>query len=242
MDWIIVIPVRLKSTRLKEKALIKIQGKSIIERTYNCALQATKDRNKIIIATDSERIFDHVKKFDARVEMTSENCLTGTDRVYEISKKYYAKQYINLQGDEPLFPISSIKSFIKESQKDISLVHTAVKRITNKDDYFNNSIPKMVFSKTGRLMFSSRAPIPFNKKKIFVEAFKHVCIYAYNQEHLSNFRNSKKSFFEKIEDLEINRYLENNIVVNCVEVFESGIAVDTEIDLINVKKNLLNEN
>ena len=238
MDWIIVIPVRLKSTRLKEKALINIYGKTLIERTYNCALQATNDRNKIIIATDSERIFNHVRKFDARVEMTSKNCLTGTDRVFEISKKYFAKQYINLQGDEPVFPSSTIKAFIKESQKDTSIVHTAVKRITNKEDYFNNSIPKMVFSKTGRLMFSSRAPIPFNKKQIFIEAFKHVCIYAYNQEQLDSFRNSKKSFFENIEDLEINRYLENNIGVNCVEVAESGIAVDTELDLKKVKNFL----
>ena len=191
MDWLVVIPVRLKSTRLQEKALINIHGKTLIERTYNCALKAIKDREKIIIATDSQRIFDHAKSFDARVEITSDRCLTGTDRIYEVAKRYKAEQYINLQGDEPLFPTETIKFFIKEAQKDKKIVHTAVKKISNKDDFFNKSIPKMVFSKSKKLLFSSRAPIPFNKNGKLVKAFKHVCIYAYNLEHLKSFLEKK---------------------------------------------------
>ena len=112
MDWLIVIPARLNSTRLKEKALIDINGQTMIQRTYNCALNAVKDRNKIIIATDSNKIYNHARDFNAKVEITPNNCLTGTDRVFEIAKKYEASQYINLQGDEPIFPPEVIAYFM----------------------------------------------------------------------------------------------------------------------------------
>ena len=238
MDWLIVIPVRLKSTRLYEKALIDLHGKTLIQRTYDCAIKAVKDKERIIIATDSEKIAENVQSFKANVHLTSEECLTGTDRVYEIAKKYKANQYINLQGDEPIFPSEIINQFINEAQKDISIVHTAVKKIIDGEDFFNKSIPKMVFSKSNKLLFSSRAPIPFNKKGKLVEAYKHVCIYAYNFEHLEKFNSTNKSFFENIEDLEINRYLENDIKVNCIKVIKSGIAVDTNADLIKVRELL----
>ena len=108
----------------------------------------------------------------SRVEITSDRCLTGTDRIYEVAKRYKAEQYINLQGDEPLFPTETIKFFIKEAQKDKKIVHTAVKKISNKDDFFNKSIPKMVFSKSKKLLFSSRAPIPFNKNGKLVKSVR----------------------------------------------------------------------
>ena len=238
MDWLIVIPARLNSTRLQEKALIDINGQTMIQRTYNCALNAVKDRNKIIIATDSYKIYKHARGFNAKVEITPNSCLTGTDRVFEIAKKYEASQYINLQGDEPIFPPEVIEYFIREAQKNKSIVHTAVKEILNKEQFLNKSIPKMVFSKSRKLLYSSRAPIPFNKSGTFQKAYKHICIYAYNKKHLKKFNSSEKSFFEKIEDLEINRYLENNIEVNCIEVKKSGVAVDTLYDLNKVKEIL----
>ena len=107
-DFILIIPARLESTRLPKKLLINIEGLSIIQRTYNCALKAVKDREKIIIATDSDLIKNHCEEFGSYVLKTSEDCLTGTDRVAEVSEKIEANQYINLQGDEPIFPSEEI--------------------------------------------------------------------------------------------------------------------------------------
>ena len=238
-DFILVIPARLESTRLPRKLLIKVEGKTIIERTFNCALRALKQRDKIFIATDSIEIEQHCISFGANVVLTSNNCLTGTDRVAEVADKIKAKQYINLQGDEPIFPEKELNFFINEAIKYPNDVSTAVTKIKNEDDYRNLSIPKMVFSNSKKLLYSSRASIPSNKKNFFKEGYKHVCIYAFNNKHLKAFENQpEKTYFEFIEDLEINRFLELDIPVNCIELNESGKAIDTPEDLRKLE-NLL---
>ena len=144
-NFILVIPARLNSTRLPKKLLINVEGKTIIERTYNCALKALGEKDRIIIATDSNEIKYHCEEFGARVIMTSENCLTGTDRVAEVAEKVDVDQYINLQGDEPIFPPDELNFFIKEVSKNLSDVHTAITKIKNESDFRNLSIPKMVY-------------------------------------------------------------------------------------------------
>ena len=90
-DYLVVIPARLESTRLPRKLLMKINGKTVIFRTYQKALEALNDPNKIIIATDSKEIKEHCESFGAQTILTSKNCLTGTDRVAEISEKIRKK-------------------------------------------------------------------------------------------------------------------------------------------------------
>lgn len=241
-NFILVIPARLNSTRLPKKLLISIEGKTIIERTYNCALKALGEKDRIIIATDSNEIKYHCEKFGARVIMTSENCLTGTDRIAEVAEKVEADQYINLQGDEPIFPTNELNFFIKEVSKNLSDVHTAITKIKNESDFRNLSIPKMVFTNSKKLLYSSRAPIPASKSDVFGNAYKHVCIYAFNKKHLEIFhRQNQKSIFELQEDLEINRFLELDINVRCVELIKSGKAVDNIHDLEIVREYIKNQ-
>ncbi len=145
-NFIVVIPARLNSTRLPRKLLIKVDGQTIIQRTYNCALNALKDKNKIIIATDSKKIKEHCDEFGANTILTSEKCLTGTDRVAEVSEKIDADQYINLQGDEPIFPPNELLNFIRKSTKNTNEIYTAITKISTEKEYRSLSIPKMVFS------------------------------------------------------------------------------------------------
>ena len=241
-DFILVIPARLDSTRLPKKLLIEIEGKSIIERTYNQALKALRNKDKIIIATDSIIIKKHCENFGARTLLTSRDCLTGTDRIAEVSEKISAGQYINLQGDEPIFPSDQLEIFIRNVIQDKTKVYTAITSIKDEKDYRNYSIPKMVFSNSKRLLYSSRAPIPGNKKNLFKKAYKHICVYAFNKEHLVEFKNQKeKTNFEFIEDLEINRFLELDLSVKCIELNSDGKAVDTEYDLEEVRKIIINK-
>ena len=242
-DFILVIPARLDSTRLPRKLLINIEGTSIIQRTYNQALKALGDKDKIIIATDSLSIKNHCDEFGARTILTSDKCLTGTDRIAEISETISASQYINLQGDEPLFPSDQLQIFIKNVIKDKSKVYTAITEIKNENDYRNYSIPKMVFSNSRRLLYSSRAPIPGDKKNSFHSSYKHICVYAFNKKHLKQFKDSKsKTKFEFLEDLEINRFLELDIDVKCIELKKGGKAVDTKADLDAVREILKRTN
>ena len=108
MSYLIIIPARLKSTRLKEKLLIKINKIPIIIRTYLQCLKVTS-RKKIIIATDSEKIMKSFKKEDTKCILIKSKCLTGTDRIAEVAKKYKAKFYINVQGDEPFLNPRDLK-------------------------------------------------------------------------------------------------------------------------------------
>ena len=103
-----------------------------------------QDKGKIIIATDSELIKNHCREFGANVIKTSKDCLTGTDRV-AVSERIEAKQYINLQGDEPIFPPEDLNLFINEAIKKPEEIHTAITKIRSEVDYRNLSIPKNGF-------------------------------------------------------------------------------------------------
>ncbi len=236
-DFVLIIPARLESTRLPKKLLLEIDGISIIKRTYLRALSALGNDSKIYIATDSKLIKKHCESFGAKVLITSNNCLTGTDRIAEASKNINAKQFINLQGDEPIFPVEELKFFIQKAISYPKEISTGVTEIKSEEDYRNLSIPKMVFSKSNKLLYSSRAPIPSNKKNNFNFAFKHVCVYCFNKSHLTAFRNArKKSLFENQEDLEINRFLEMDMDVRCIKLNNGGKAVDTKNDFEIVSK------
>ena len=147
-----------------------------------------------------------------------------------------------MQGDEPLFPSDQLEIFIKNTILDKTKVYTAITSIKDEKDYRNNSIPKMVFSNSMRLLYSSRAPIPSNKKNLFKKGYKHICVYAFNKDHLNKFKSLReKTKFEFIEDLEINRFLELDISVKCIELMKGGKAVDTKSDLEEVRKIIINK-
>lgn len=214
----------------------------MIQRTYEQALKAVGNKERVIIATDSDEVMNHCKQFDAITCLTSESCLTGTDRVAEVSRVVEADKYINLQGDEPIFPVNSLKNFIQEVSESEGKVFTAISEITSPEDYKSISIPKMVFSQSNRLLYSSRASIPANKSNRFNFGYKHVCIYAYDKKNLDLYsKRNSKTRFEEEEDLEINRFLELDIEVRCIEVKESGKAVDTQYDLDKVREIIGNQ-
>ena len=240
-DWIVVIPARLSSSRLPGKPLIDICGMSMIERTYRQVLNAIHDSSRIYIATDSQKIYDHCVGFCGNTLMSSSQCLTGTDRLAEVSKKVEANIYFNIQGDEPILPSEVIIEFIHSVlAMGEPTVATAVTKVSDEATYRSLSVPKMVFSKSGRLLYSSRGPIPSSKNgKMPSYTYKHVCMYSFTRESLGMFEAQRqKTRFEDIEDLEINRFLELDIPVQTVEVASSGRAVDTPDDLEYVRQLL----
>ena len=122
LDYLLVIPARYQSTRLPGKPLIDICGEPMLVRTYNCCRKAGIPKSKIIVATDDNRIIKLCNQRDIQVLLTSQNCLTGTDRVKEVSDIFKAKTYINVQGDEPLFNHYDLLLLLKESKKNPELI------------------------------------------------------------------------------------------------------------------------
>ena len=188
MNYLITIPARLKSTRLPNKPLIKIKGKEILLRTYERCLSAIKDSKKIVVATDHEIIYNFCLQNNIQVIMTSESCLTGTDRICEVANKFPADVYINVQGDEPVLNPKDLIKLIKFVKKDPSKIYNGYAEIEDKKNYYSPNIPKVIFHpKTKLLMYISRTVIPSDKTFNFVKAWKQVCIYAYPRNALRAF-------------------------------------------------------
>ena len=238
MKFVIIIPARYKSSRLMGKPLIKIKNIPMVIRTYRQCIKVVKPELDFV-ATDDVRIINLCLKENINVIKTSSKCLTGTDRVYEASKKINAKTYINIQGDEPIFNPKDLKKLINEIKKYPLEVITGYSQITNKQDYFNVNIPKVVVSENGYVLYASRSPIPGNKKGKFIQANRQICAYAFPKKELSKFAKKKrKTNLERIEDLEYLRFLEIGIKLRALKMSNKSIAVDTRSDLKKILRKL----
>ena len=240
-DYIIVIPARLKSTRLPSKPLIKINGIPMIIRTCNQCAKVV-DRTRIFVATDSKKILNLVKSYKFNCIMTSKKCKTGTDRVSELSKKIKSEIYINLQGDEPVFSTRDLKKFISFSLKNYNHPVIGMSKSLNKKYYFSKKIPKLVFTKSKQLMYITRAPIPSSKNNNDNKFYRQICIYSFPKKYLNFYgQDRNKSIFEKKEDIEILRLVENDIKVKVIELSDNSISVDTKADIKKVE-NFISKN
>lgn len=239
-DYIVVIPARLKSTRLPEKPLIEIMGKSIIQRTYEQCLKAVEEE-LVYVATDSDRIYKHCEELGMNVLMTSDKALTGTDRVSEVAKSIKAKYYINVQGDEPVFNPEDIKTLLAKIKlfSDDSIIINGFAPIKTENEFNSPSVPKVVFRPNGDLLYMSRSPIPGNKTLKFNKAWRQVCIYAFPYEALMNFSSVEKTLLEEEEDIEILRFLELNYTVKMIELSSQSIPVDLPEDILKVEKFIM---
>lgn len=236
MKYLIVIPARLKSTRLPNKPLIKIHGKEILLRTYERCLLAVNEPQNIIVATDHQSIVSFCQEKNINVIMTSDQCLTGTDRVCEVAKKISADTYINVQGDEPILNPEDLKLVIANVKKDPKKVYNGYAEIKTEHNYFSPNIPKVIFHPTTKeLMYMSRAAIPANKSFTFEKAWKQVCIYAFPKDSLTAFSATNKTPLEAIEDIEVLRFLELGYKVQMIPLSGNGIAVDVLEDIKKVE-------
>ena len=233
-DFVVVIPARIQSTRLPRKPLIEILGKSLIKRTYNQCIKAVEPE-LVYVATDSEEIEEHCKENGIQVLMTSNEALTGTDRVYEASEQVEAKYYINVQGDEPVINPKDIKRIIENIDFEGNSILNGYTEIDDEESYFSPSTPKVVFRPDGKLLYMSRAPIPGSKKGKYSKAWRQVCIYAFSASALKAFNGVSKTPLEGIEDIEILRFLELNYDVNMIRLSNQSIPVDHPEDIKKVE-------
>ena len=237
-DIIIVIPARYESSRLPGKPLLDIKGKSMIRRVWEQSVKASS-KEKVIVATDDKRIFEHCNKLNINCIITSKRCKTGTDRVAEIAKKIDSHIYINVQGDMPFIKPILIKKIIDYGLKNKNIIINGMSRIINKEEFFSPNIPKVVTNSKNELIYMSRAPIPSSKKLSFNKSMKQVCIYSFPKKSLFSFASQKnKTPLEKIEDIEILRFLEMGYSIKFINLNDQSIAIDTKKDYKNLLKIL----
>ena len=233
VSLLVVIPARFQSTRFPGKPLADLDGSPLIEHVWKRCCRAV-DATDVVVATDDERIADVAHDFGAIVEMTSSDCLTGTDRVAEIASRHRADWYVNVQGDEPFIDPVAIQKVIESArtaEEDIAAINT-MSAITEESEFRSATVPKPVTDLRGRLLYMSRAAIPTDKHLGFQKAFRQIGLYAFRPSALALYQpGAKKSPLEAIEDIEILRLLESGAYIQMVEVPVSGIAVDTPTDL-----------
>ena len=241
MKIIGVIPARYNSSRFEGKPLALINAKPMI---IHVAEQVEKalGRENTYIATDDYRISELAESYGYNSVMTSELCLTGTDRLWEFAKKVKADIYINVQGDEPMVSPIDIKSIINEKKKNMDYVINGMLPLSKSESAHDINIPKVLVNKDNNLIYMSRLPIPGSKdlrnksNPIFL---KQVCIYAFSYDQLKVFgTNSEKAEYEYFEDIEILRFLDFNIPIKMVMMKKETIAVDNPKDIERVEKAL----
>lgn len=233
--YAVVIPARYKSSRFPGKPLIDLAGMSMIRRVWEKCVQAV-DPSFVYIATDDQRIAEHCMTFTSNVEMTSADCLTGTDRVAEVAKKLDLDFVINVQGDEPLLDPADISRVLAEYEINEGCIINAMCPIVSVEEFESSSVPKVVATPTGKLLYMSRAGIPSNKDCAFNYGWKQVCIYAFPNDALQAFSaQDKKMPIENEEDIEILRFLEMEYVVKMVKVAQGSVAIDTPQDKLRVE-------
>jgi len=234
-NFVVVIPARYASTRFPGKPLADLCGKSLIRHVWEKCAEAVGEQS-VVVATDNKVIQDHCLEQGMQVVMTSSSCLTGTDRVYEVAKQFKRDIYINVQGDEPLIRSHDITTVIQAALKHQGNIINGMCPINNEEDFRSPNVPKVVATSSGTLLYMSRAPVPTSKKHKFHSAMRQVCIYAFPRDAILDFGHQReKTPLEKIEDIEILRFLEMGYSVKMVEVVGSPVAVDTPEDLERAK-------
>lgn len=237
-----VIPARYASSRFPGKPLVDIQGKTMIQRVYEQAMKA-KSLSKVIVATDDERIFNHVKSFKGEVMMTSDVHQSGTDRCAEVVNQLSSEAFdavVNIQGDEPFINPSQIDSVVEVLKKEQFMIATLVKRVHTEGVIHNPNIVKAVFSSEGKALYFSRSPIPYLRNTPTDEwlskgeFYKHIGLYAYKSAVLKEIALLPPSRLEQLESLEQLRWLENGYAIGIAETDLETIGIDTPEDLLKV--------
>ncbi|MCC9168396.1 3-deoxy-manno-octulosonate cytidylyltransferase [Pontibacter harenae] len=242
MDILGIIPARYASTRFPGKPLVDIQGKSMIQRVYEQAKQA-QSLAEVLVATDDERILNHVQGFGGKAILTAEHHQSGTDRCYEALRLHGHpfSHVINIQGDEPFIKpeqIDLLASCLKNSDAQLA---TLIKKVNNAEELFNPNSPKVVVNKANEAIYFSRQPIPYCRNipnDIWHQQhtyYKHIGIYAYRTDVLEQITQLPPSPLELAESLEQLRWIENGFrILTAVTEFET-FGIDTPEDLEKVK-------
>ena len=235
MEAIGVIPARFASSRFSGKVLKEVSGKSILQHVYERAKRASSIE-ELIIATDDDRIRKAAETFGAKVEMTSKDHRSGTDRLTEVVNPLDVHIVVNIQADEPMIHPSMIDTLVDTLNRDDSVVMATLKyMIKDRTQVKDPNVVKVITDRNSCAIYFSRTQIPYSKGKRRQSYFKHIGIYAYTKDFLFTFTNMPVSNLEEAEGLEQLRVLESGFKIKVIETEFDTLGVDTPEDLERLK-------
>ena len=234
-----VIPARFASIRFPGKPLAPLAGKPMVLHVWEAARSA-KRLDRVVVATDDERIAACVRAAGGEARMTSADAKSGTDRVAEVARSLPADVYVNLQGDEPLMPGENVdravETLLAASGRAIATLAIEASPEAGADP---NTV-KVAAAGDGRALYFSRAAIPYFRSG--APAYrKHLGIYAFRAEALAEVAALPPSLLERAESLEQLRWLEAGYTIWVGEAAGDSIGVDTPADLQEAERRLKKE-
>ncbi len=233
MSVIAIIPARYQSSRFPGKPLVMIKGKSMVQRVWEKA-SLSNSIAKVIVATDDERIFNHVKAFGGEVMMTSPKHRNGTERIAEVMRKQSQKfdYVLNIQGDEPFVKGQQIELLCNIIEREEFQIASLAKQIDTKKELDSPNVVKVVMSKQQKALYFSRYAIPFNRSgDTQIAYYKHIGMYAFEASTLQKLIALEMTPLEQAESLEQLRWLEAGFSIGMgISEFDS-VGIDTPEDL-----------
>ncbi len=240
-----IIPARYASSRFPGKPLIDIQGKSMIQRVYEQAAQS-RLLDKLVVATDDDRILQHVRAFGGEVLMTSPDHANGTDRCWEALQQL-GPEYtyvINVQGDEPFIEPQQLDELAAVLQDGTTELATQMIPVSTHEELFDQGEVKIVLNDKLEALYFSRMVIPFIKGvderewHLHFPYYRHVGMYAYRRDVLEKISQIPVSSLELAESLEQLRWLQSGFKIKCVPTRFESHCIDTPEDVAKVLRRM----
>jgi len=244
-EVIAIVPARYQSNRFEGKPLALIAGKPMIQHVVERAM-AAELLSRVVVATDDSRIAECVQAFGGEYVMTRSDHVSGTDRLAEAAELLGISEHdvvVNIQGDQPLFPVEVIEQVARPLLDDPALpMSTLIYKIIREEEIDDPNHVKTVFDRDNYALYFSRSPIPFQRnpdEKIKPTYYKHLGFYAYRKGFLLSYVALPEGEWERFEKLEQLRALEYGYKIKVVLTEYDSIEVDTPQDLTRAEQDLL---
>jgi len=243
MRVIVMIPARLNSTRLPNKVLLDLKGKTVLRRVYEQCLKA-RDIDAVYIATDSSTVQESCLDFTTNIIMTDSSHESGTDRIAQAIRDIECDVVINVQGDEPFIEPSLIEEIARSFVDPTTVMTSAMHKIKTVKDLKNPNVVKVTRDRDNHALYFSRSIIPHHRDEWDallnhhttipepLSFFRHLGIYGYTKEFLERYSHMEQSYLERLEKLEQLRVLENGYKIKMIETSYNSIGIDTQEDYI----------
>lgn len=249
MKTVVVIPARLNSSRLPNKVLLDLKGKTVVQRVYEQCIQA-KNIDAVYIATDSIEVKNSCESFTQNIIMTKDTHESGTDRIAEAVTSIECDVVINVQGDEPFIDPNLMDELVNSFENTQTKMASAMHKIKYVDELKNHNVVKVTVDKNYNALYFSRSIIPHHRddwESLLchhetipepLRFFRHLGIYGYTKEFLLEYSQMEPTYLERLEKLEQLRVLENGYKIKMIETSYNSIGIDTKEDYIKAQELL----
>lgn len=241
MKRIALIPARYAATRFPAKLMQMLGNKTVIMHTYDNTV-ATGLFDEVIVATDSEIIFDEIISNGGKAVMSTKPHESGSDRIAEAVANMDADIVVNVQGDEPFVQKQPLEKLLQvfEGEEGKKVQVASLMQVLKEQKFIEDpNYVKVAVDRNMNSLFFSRSVIPYPRnKEITITYYEHIGVYAFRKKALMDFTNWPMTPLEEAEKIECLRYLEYGIPLKMVLTEYMGVEIDTPEDLERAAKFL----